>query len=85
MAYQTDARETKNKMSSFKIKKTDPLFSAPLSMFEIDNSASLNKKSISESCAWRKKQKGANISNHGDSWHSPDGLMMRSDPGFSEI
>jgi hypothetical protein len=44
MAYQTDARETKNKMSSFKIKKTDPLFSAPLSMFEIDNSASLNKK-----------------------------------------
>jgi hypothetical protein len=54
-------------------------------LFEIDNSASLNKKSISESRAWRKEQKGANISNHGDSWHSPDGLMMRSDPGFSEI
>ena len=85
MAYLNDARETKNKMNSFKLKKTDPIFSAPLSMFEIDNSASLNKKLISESRAWRKEQKGANISNHGDSWHSPDGLMMRSDPGFSEI
>ena len=25
------------------------------------------------------------IPNHGDSWHSPDGLMMRSDPGFSAV
>ena len=81
MAYQTDARETKHKMSSFKIKKTDPLFSAPLSMFEIDNSASLNKKLISESRAWRKEQKGANIYNHGDSWHSPEALTTRSDHG----
>ena len=72
-------------MSSFKVKKTDPLFSTPLCLFEIENSADLNKKLISESRAWRKQEKGANVSNQGDSWHSPDGLMMRGDPGFSEI
>ena len=72
-------------MNSFKVKKTDPLFSTPLCLFEIENSADLNKKLISESRAWRKQEKGANVSNQGDSWHSPDGLMMRGDPGFSEI
>ena len=72
-------------MSSFKVKKTDPLFSTPLCLLEIENSAVLNKKLISESRAWRKQQKGANVSNQGDSWHSPDGLMARSEPGFSEI
>ena len=72
-------------MSSFKVTKTDPLFSTPLCLLEIQNSAKLNKKLIAESRAWRKQEKGANISNQGDSWHSPDGLMSRSDPGFSEI
>ena len=72
-------------MSSFKVTKTDPLFSTPLCLLEIQNSAELNKKLIAESRAWRKQEKGANISNQGDSWHSPDGLMSRSDPGFSEI
>ena len=66
-------------MSSFKLKKIDPLFSTPLCLFEIDNSADLNKKLISESRAWRKQEKGANVSNQGDSWHSPHGLMMRED------
>ena len=74
-----------SEMSSFKVKKTDPLFSTPLCLLEIENSAVLNKKLISESRAWRKQQKGANVSNQGDSWHSPDGLMTRSEPGFSEI
>ena len=72
-------------MSSFKVTKTDPLFSTPLCLLEIQNSAKLNKKLIAESRAWRKQEKGANISNQGDSWHSPDGLMSRSDPGFSKI
>ena len=73
-------------MRSFTVKKADPLFSTPLCIFEIDNNAELNKKLISrKSRAWRKQEKGANISNQGNSWHSPDGLMMRSDPGFSEI
>ena len=72
-------------MSSFKIIETDPLFSTPLCLLEIENSADLNKKLISESRAWRKQEKGANISNQGDSWHSPDGLMTRSEPGFSKI
>ena len=30
-------------MSSFKVKKTDPLFSTPLCLFEIENNADLNK------------------------------------------
>ena len=72
-------------MRSFTVKKAEPLFSAPLCIFEIDNNAELNKKLISESRTWRKQEKGANISNQGDSWHSPDGLMTRSDPGFAEI
>ena len=72
-------------MSSFKIIETDPLFSTPLCLLEIENSADLNKKLISESRAWRKQEKGANISNQGDSWHSPDGLMTRGEPGFSKI
>lgn len=72
-------------MNSFKIKKTDPLFLTPLCLFEIENNADLNKKLISEYRAWRKQEKGANVSNQGDSWHSPDGLMIREDPGFSEI
>ena len=72
-------------MNSFKISNTDPLFSTPLSIFEIENSAELNKKLIAESRAWRKEQKGANVSNQGDSWHSPDGLMTRKEPGFTEI
>ena len=72
-------------MSSLKFRKTEPLFSAPLAMFEIENCNVLNKKLISEARAWRKKEKGANVSNEGDSWHSPDGLMTRSEPGFSEI
>jgi len=33
-------------MSSFKIKKRDALFSAPLCVFEIYNNASLNKNSF---------------------------------------
>ena len=72
-------------MSSIELLKTDPLFSTPLAMFKIENSGDLNRKLIAESRAWRKEQKGANVSNQGDSWHSPDGLMTRSEPGFSEI
>lgn len=72
-------------MRPFKIIKSDPLFSTPLSIFEIDDSSNLNKKLISESRSWQKEKKSANVSNHGDSWHSPDGLMTRTEPGFAKI
>lgn len=72
-------------MKPFKIIKSDPLFSTPLSIFEIDDSSNLNKKLISESRSWQKEKKSANVSNHGDSWHSPDGLMTRTEPGFAKI
>ena len=71
-------------MKPFKIIKSDPLFSTPLSIFEIDDSSNLNKKLISESRSWQKEKKSANVSNHGDSWHSPDGLMTRTEPGFAK-
>ena len=35
--------------------------------------------------SWRKDAHGVNVSNKGDSWHSPDGLMSRPEPGFSSI
>ena len=72
-------------MHSFTIEKTDPLYPTPLRLFKIDKITELNKKLIAEVRAWRKQEKGANISNQGDSWHSPNGLMTRSDPLFSEI
>jgi len=72
-------------MHSFKMKMTEPMFAAPLSIFEIENSAALNKKLVSEARAWRKEAKGAKVSNQGDSWHSPIELMTRNEPGFGEI
>ena len=72
-------------MSAFQIKKFDSLFSTPLAMFEINHSIDLNKKLISEARAWREEHEGNKVSNYGDSWHSPDGLMTRPEPGFREI
>ncbi len=72
-------------MQSFHIKKTEHLFSSPLSIFEIDNSDDLNKKLALEAHAWRKEHKGKNVSNIGNSWHSPDNLLLRDEPGFVEI
>ena len=61
------------------------LFTAPLITYEIKNSSDLNKNLVSEARAWRKTDKGASVSNSGDSWHSPDGLMSRTEPGFDHI
>ena len=56
-------------MHSFTIEKTDPLYPTPLRLFKIDKITELNKKLIAEVRAWHKQEKGANISNQGDSWH----------------
>ena len=61
------------------------LFTAPLITYEIKNSSDLNKNLVSEARAWRKTDKGASVSNSGNSWHSPDGLMSRTEPGFATI
>ena len=61
------------------------LFAAPLITYEIKKSSDLNKNLVSEARAWRKTDKGASVSNSGNSWHSPDGLMSRSEPGFATI
>lgn len=70
---------------SFKIKSSDHLFSAPVSIFEIADSKRLNKKLIAESRNWKMEHSGLSKSNFGESWHSPTSLLSRNEPGFSEI
>jgi uncharacterized protein (TIGR02466 family) len=61
------------------------LFSAPLITYEVKNFSVINKNLVSEARAWRKTDKGVSVSNSGNSWHSPDGLMSRTEPGFATI
>ena len=61
------------------------LFSCPILKFTVSNHKKLNKLIASEARSWRKDAHGVNVSNKGDSWHSPDGLMSRPEPGFSTI
>ena len=64
---------------------TSHLFSCPIVKFNVSNHKPLNKLISSEARSWRKDAHGVNVSNKGDSWHSPDGLMSRTEPGFSTI
>ena len=61
------------------------LFSCPILKFTVSDHKQLNKLIASEARSWRKDAHGVNVSNKGDSWHSPDGLMSRPEPGFSTI
>ncbi len=61
------------------------LFSCPILKFTVSDHKQLNKLIASEARSWRKDAHGVNVSNKGDSWHSPDGLMSRPEPGFSAI
>lgn len=61
------------------------LFSCPLLKINVPDHHRLNKLLKSESRAWKKHAKGVNVSNKGDSWHSPDGLLSRKEPGFKEF
>ena len=58
------------------------LFSCPILKFTVSNHKKLNKLLASEARSWRKDAHGVNVSNKGDSWHSPDGLMSRPEPGL---
>ena len=61
------------------------LFSCPLIRVSVPDFRRLNKLLVAESREWRKSAKGVNVSNKGDSWHSPDGLLSRNEPGFQEF
>ena len=72
-------------MQQIEFKNTSHLFSCPIVKFTVSNHKQLNKLISSEARLWRKDAHGVNVSNKGDSWHSPDGLMSRPEPGFSAI
>ncbi len=72
-------------MQQIEFMNTSHLFSCPIVKFTICNYKQLNKLIASEARSWRKDAHGVNVSNKGDSWHSPDGLMSRPEPGFSTI
>ena len=61
------------------------LFSCPLFRVSIPNFSKLNDLLTNEAREWRKSAAGVNISNKGDSWHSPDGLLSRKEAGFQEF
>ena len=72
-------------MQQIELVNTSHLFSCPIVKFTVCNHKQLNKLIASEARSWRKDAHGVNVSNKGDSWHSPDGLMSRREPGFSSI
>jgi uncharacterized protein (TIGR02466 family) len=72
-------------MQQIEFVNTSHLFSCPIVKFTVCNHKQLNKLIASEARSWRKDAHGVNVSNKGDSWHSPDGLMSRPEPGFSSI
>ena len=72
-------------MRQIEFVNTSHLFSCPIVKFTVCNHVQLNKLIASEARSWRKDARGVNVSNKGDSWHSPDGLMSRPEPGFSTI
>ena len=72
-------------MEQLKLVDLDHVFSCPILKLQVPEYKNLNKKISSEARLWRKTAQGINVSNKGDSWHSPDGLLSRPEPGFSEI
>jgi hypothetical protein len=74
-----------NIMEQLKLVDLDHVFSCPILKLRVPEYKKLNKKISSEARLWRKTAQGINVSNKGDSWHSPDGLLSRPEPGFSEI
>jgi uncharacterized protein (TIGR02466 family) len=72
-------------MSKFKLGSVEHLFSCPLIFFDVADSKRLNKLLIEESKEWRDQSDSVEVSNRGDGWHSPDGLLSRPEPGFSEF
>ncbi len=72
-------------MQQIEFINTNYLFSCPIVKFTVSDHEQLNKLIASEARSWRKDAHGVNVSNKGDSWHSPDGLMSRPEPGFSKI
>ena len=72
-------------MEQLKLVDLDHVFSCPILKLRVPEYKELNKKISLEARLWRKTAQGINVSNKGDSWHSPDGLLSRPEPGFSEI
>lgn len=67
-------------MSSLKLQGMQPLFYSPLTVFELQDAATLNAQLLAEAGAIRAQSPGVERSNwHG--WHSNDDFFERSEPG----
>ena len=72
-------------MSDYKFEFVEHIFSSPLVMFDVPDAKKLNKLIVAEARAWRDSSDTIKVSNKGDSWHSPDGLLSRKEPGFAKF
>jgi uncharacterized protein (TIGR02466 family) len=67
-------------MENLKLKGVHPLFYSPLTLFELENAASINSQLLSESIARKASSPGLNRSNW-QGWHSEDDFFDRHEPG----
>ncbi len=71
-------------MTTLKLQGMQPLFYSPLTVFELEDAADLNKLLLKEIETLKAQSPGMERSNW-RGWHSEDDFFMRTEPGFQAL
>lgn len=71
-------------MSNLQLQRFEPLFYSPLLVFQLPETAAMNKRLLAEAAAMRAASPGMERSNQ-NGWHSDDDFFERTEPGCVEL